>query len=208
MEDKKTSKSKNENQNNNSINQNNNIINSSKSNIINEKIDKKIIQKISNLLTDICEENTKEHKKEKFSYEICANIKPFISKNIPIISIKDYLERLCQYSKINSSTVILILIYIDILCNRNKLKLTYFNIHKLILGAMMAAIKYNEEGYYSIKFYGKLGGVSKAELCQLEYNFISLINFNLYVSEELFQKYNDYISSADSDEDDYFDDEY
>ena len=208
MEDKKTSKSKNENQNNNSINQNNNIINSSKSNIINEKIDKKIIQKISNLLTDICEENTKEHKKEKFSYEICVNIKPFISKNIPIISIKDYLERLCQYSKINSSTVILILIYIDILCNRNKLKLTYFNIHKLILGAMMAAIKYNEEGYYSIKFYGKLGGVSKAELCQLEYNFISLINFNLYVSEELFQKYNDYISSADSDEDDYFDDEY
>jgi hypothetical protein len=69
-------------------------------------------------------------------------------------------------------------------------------------------IKYNEEGYYSIKFYGKLGGVSKAELCQLEYNFISLINFNLYVSEELFKKYNDYISSADSDEDDYFDDEY
>ena len=190
--------------NNNSTTQNNIINVSSNSNDINEKINKKIIIKISDLLTNICEENTKDIKNEKNPF-----IKSFVSKNIPTISIKDYLERLSKYSKINSSTILLILIYIDRLCNIYKFKLSYFNIHKLILASMLIAVKYNEDDRYSIKFYAKLGGITKTELCSLEYNFISLLNFNLFVSEELYKKYNDYISSADEeDEDDYNDSDY
>ena len=187
--------SKNENENNNS--NNNNIICEFGSNI-NEKTEKTIIEKISDLLTDLCDENTHDYKNEKNPY-----IKPFLSKIIPNISIKDYLWRLCKYSKINLSTIILILIYIDRLCNIYKFKITYFNIHKLILASMIIAIKYNEDEYYSIKFYAKLGGVTKAEMNLLEYHFISLINFNLFITKELFNKYNDYISSADSEEDEY-----
>ena len=190
--------------NNNSTTQNNIINVSSNSNDINEKINKKIIIKISELLTNICDENTKDIKNEKNPF-----IKSFVSKNIPTISIKDYLERLSKYSKINSSTILLILIYIDRLCNIYKFKLSYFNIHKLILASMLIAVKYNEDDRYSIKFYAKLGGITKTELCSLEYNFISLLNFNLFVSEELYKKYNDYISSADEeDEDDYNDSDY
>ena len=66
---------------------------------------------------------------------------------------------------------------------------------------MVVAIKYNEDEYFSIKFYAKLGGVAKTEMIFLEYYFVSLINFNLYVKKELFAKYDDYISSADSEED-------
>ena len=68
---------------------------------------------------------------------------------------------------------------------------------------MIIAIKYNEDEYYSNKFYSKLGGVSVSEIVFLEYNFISLIHYKLFVNNELFKKYNDYISSADSDEDEY-----
>ena len=124
-------------------------------------------------------------------------------RNIPPISIKDYLERLCKYSKIDTSTIILILIYIDRICNIQKFKLTYYNVYKLILASMIIAIKYNEDEYYSNKFYSKLGGVSISEIVFLEYNFLSLIHYNLFVNNELFKKYNDYISSADSDEDEY-----
>ena len=148
--------------NNNSTTQNNIINVSSNSNDINEKINKKIIIKISELLTNICDENTKDIKNEKNPF-----IKSFVSKNIPTISIKDYLERLSKYSKINSSTILLILIYIDRLCNIYKFKLSYFNIHKLILASMIIAVKYNEDDRYSIKFYAKLGGITKTELCSL-----------------------------------------
>ena len=181
---------------NNINNFNDNQIQLFNSNNINEKSEIIIIKKISDLLSNICDENTKKFKKDKNQY-----IKPFLSNNIPQISIKDYLERLYKYSKINSSTIILILIYIDRICNIHKFKLTYFNIHKLILSSLIIAIKYNEDEYYSIKFYSKLGGVTKSELIYLEYSFIELINFNLFVKKELFNKYNDYISSADSDED-------
>ena len=167
-------------------------------NEINDNSEKIIIKKISDLLSDICDDNTKNLKIEKNLY-----IKPFLMRNIPPISIKDYLERLCKHSKINTSTIILILIYIDRICNIQKFKLTYYNVHKLILASMIIAIKYNEDEYYSNKFYSKLGGVSVSEIVFLEYNFISLIHYKLFVNNELFKKYNDYISSADSDEDEY-----
>ena len=174
------------------------IMQSVNQNEINDNSEKIIIKKISDLLSDICDDNTKNLKGEKNLY-----IKPFLMRNIPPISIKDYLERLCKYSKINTSTIILILIYIDRICNIQKFKLTYYNVYKLILASMIIAIKYNEDEYYSNKFYSKLGGVSISEIVFLEYNFLSLIHYNLFVNNELFKKYNEYISSADSDEDEY-----
>ena len=168
------------------------------------------LKKMSDLLTDICDESKKE---TNLFYK---PLKCFYS-NIPYISIKDYLEHIYKYSKINSSTIALILIYIDRICNVTialiliyidricnvtKCKLSYYIIHKLILGAMILAIKYNEDVFCSLKFYAKLGGISLNELYNLEVNFISLINFNLFVSDELFRKYNDYLLSSDSDDDD------
>ena len=171
-----------------------NITNSFNINPINENSEKKIIKKISDLFSNICQENTKNYNKENNSIT-----KPFLSIN-PSISINDYLDRLYKYSKMNISTVILILIYIDRISNINKFKLTYYTIHKLILSSMVVAIKYNEDQYYSIKFYAKLGGVTKTEMIFLEYYFVSLINFNLFIKKELFDKYDDYISSAESEE--------
>jgi hypothetical protein len=163
-------------------------------NFICDSPEKKTIIKITDLFSNICDDNTNEYKNENNKLE-----KPFLIRN-PSISIKDYLERLYKYTKMNSSTIILILIYIDRLCNINKFKLTYYNIHKLILSSMVVAIKYNEDEYYPMKIYAKLGGISKAEMCFLEYYFVSLIKFNLFVTKELFDKYNDYISSADEEE--------
>ena len=163
-------------------------------NFICDSPEKKTIIKITDLFSNICDDNTNEYKNENNKLE-----KPFLIRN-PSISIKDYLERLYKYTKMNSSTIILILIYIDRLCNINKFKLTYYNIHKLILSSMVVAIKYNEDECYPMKIYAKLGGISKAEMCFLEYYFVTLIQFNLFITKELFDKYNDYISSADEEE--------
>ena len=160
-----------------------------------------IIKKISELLEDICDENSKSFKNRSNGENF--NIKPFLSKNIPQISIKNYLERLYKHTKINCSTIILILIYIDRICNIQKFKLTYFNIHKFILASMIIAIKFNEDEQYTTKFYSKLGGVSIAEIIFLENNFFFLLNFNLFVKNELYKKYSDYILSANSEEDEY-----
>ena len=187
---------------NNSINKKNNInkINILESPSFNMNLDPrsleyKIIANISNTLVDSCDSNSKKFcivKNQKL-------ISPFTTANTPI-KIQDYLERLYKYCHINISTVILTLIYIDRLCNINKFKMTYFNIHKLILSSMLVAIKYNEDSYFSMIFYAKIGGVSKKEMIYLEFYFVTLIKFNLFVKNELFNKYNDYIFSNDDEE--------
>lgn len=156
----------------------------------------KIIDFVSELLSEICDE---EDSKLEKSFN---SIKPFLSKKIPPISIKEYLQRLIKYSKINNSTIILILIYIDRLCGNLKFKLNHFNIHKIILASFVLASKYNEDEIHSMNFYSKLGGVSKKEMIKLEYEFISLIDFDLSVDTELYNKYRDLISDFEEEEDD------
>ena len=193
---------------NNSINKKNNAnrinINDSPRSSINlnyRAVELKIIKNISNVFTEICDKNSKESNIEK-KHRI---IKPFLILNPPI-KIKDYLEQLYKYGNMSGSTIILMLIYIDRFCNINKIKLSYQIIHKLILSSLIIAIKYNEDEMYSLKVYARFGGVKKAELEFLEICFITCINFNLFVKEELFNKYYDYFADENSD-DDYEDEE-
>ena len=54
---------------------------------------------------------------------------------------------------------------------------------------MVIAIKFNEDNYYTSDFYAKLGGISKLEMNHLEYEFATMINFNLFIEEDLFYQY-------------------
>ena len=181
-------------------------INSSRSNLKNkdktsiiskseEYVPMKIIEIISDLLNNICEEN-----KDK-SENINKNIKPFMTESIPSLSIKDYLTRLSQFTKINESTIILILIYIDRIGKINKFILTYRNIYKLILASMVIAIKYNEDNFFSSEVYAKLGGLSVLELNYLEFQFLILIKFSLFIEKDLFNKYYYNLLSLQEEED-------
>ena len=60
---------------------------------------------------------------------------------------------------------------------------------------MIIAIKYNEDNYYSSEIYSKLGGISIKELNYLEFNFLILIKFSLFIEDDLFSKYYDNLIS-------------
>lgn len=178
----------------------------SKKNIIkdeiysNQKKNSRKIQIIADLLKDICEEG-KSNKEETLKI-----IKPFISKKIPSISINDYIERLFKYGKVSEEIFIFVLIYIDKVCGNHKINLNYNNIHKLIFASFIVSIKFNEDNYYSTNFYSKLGGVSKKEIIILEYEFLNLIDFKLFIDEKLFNKYKQNLENLDKDDED--DDDY
>ena len=159
------------------------------------------VEIISDLLNNICQENKSKKQKQNFL------LKSFINKNIPSISVKDYIFRLVKHSKINESTIIILLIYIDRICKINNFFLTYYNIHKLILAAFIIAIKYNEDNYYSMIIYSKIGGVTIAELNNLEFEFLKLIKFNLFIPEILYNKYYNDLMSLKSDSEEYENDE-
>ena len=151
---------------------------------------------IAELLTNICEEGKSNNESNLIL------LKPFISKKVPSITIKDYIERLLKYSKTFNEIVIIVLIYLDTICAKNKLNLNYYNIHKFIFAAFIVAIKFYEDDYYSIGYYAKLGGISKKEAISLEYEFLILIDFKLFVNQNLYDKYYNYLSSLNDDDED------
>ena len=150
-----------------------------------------LIKAISQTLTSILENN----KKLKNFKEILKNQgKMVFSANlIPNISIEDYLIRIQTYSNMETSTLILSLILIDRLCQISNLTLTYHNIHRIIFSAILISIKYNEDNYFDNKFYAEIAGVKLKELQLLEYNFISLLNFNIFIQDEIYDKYKQYL---------------
>ena len=150
-----------------------------------------LINSISNALTTILEENKKL---DNYNDILKKQKKMIFSANsVPNISIKDYLIRIQTYSGIEKSTLILSLIQIDHICKKADLILTYFNIHRILFGAVLISIKFNEDSYYDNKFYSEIAGVKLKELKMIEYTFLELNDFNVFVNGKEYEQYRQYL---------------
>jgi len=156
------------------------------------KCEKKIIKTISNIISEIVEEN----KSLDFSQETLEFQKKlsFFSKIPASVTIFKYIERIIKYTHIEESTFILALIYIDKICEYNDIVLTDGNIHRILFTSIIMAIKINEDDYYSNNYYSKVGGISVKELNILEYDFVRFIRYNLFVNLDVYEKYKIFIS--------------
>ena len=152
----------------------------------------KIINSISQVLIKICEENNSFPIQNEFKKRFPA----LFSEIMPKISLNDYISRIHEYSFQEKNTMILTLIYIDRLCELNHLYLTCYNIHRILFISNLIAIKYNEDSIYSNKYYSEIAGVSLEELNLMENYFVELIDFNLFVPEEEFKKYEEYLDAS------------
>ena len=115
----------------------------------------------------------------------------FTFKMKPGISLLSYLTRILKYLKIEYSTLIIAMIYIDRIC-KEKVFLNEFNIHRVMLISIYMAYTYNEDCIYDNKYLSLVSGLSKSEMLLLEEDFLDLIDFNLFVSEEIFEQYKKY----------------
>ena len=149
-----------------------------------------LINTLSVIFTDICKENDINPIINN------KNISLFLTDSIQTITINDYLQRLVKYTQVESSTLIAMLIYIDRLCELNNFIINSYNVYKILFSSLIIAIKYNEDEYYDNKFYAKVGGLTLKEMNNLEINYLSLIDFKLYISEEFFDNYFDNLIDA------------
>ena len=158
-----------------------------------------LIKAISQTLVSILDsskklKNYKEILKKQGKMAFNANF-------IPNISVEKYLIRIQTYGNMEKSTLIISLILIDRLCQISNLTLTYYNIHRILFTAILISIKYNEDSYYENKYYAEIAGVKLKELQLLEYNFVSLLQFNLFIQDELYKKYQLYLDNFDFEND-------
>ena len=132
----------------------------------------KIELNISEILTEISNQNAEiEYNPDD----------PFSSSIPPKVTLQYFLGRIKRYSEIEKSTLLIILIYVDRMCITSGIILNPHNIHRIILGCMILAIKYNEDEYYNNEYYAKVGGVSLDEMNDLEDASFNLIDHNLFI---------------------------
>lgn len=86
-----------------------------------------IVTSMISIITEIIRENMEPYK-AKLREE--QKLNSFFTKKIPSISIQGYLERILKYSKMEESTLILVLILIDKLSENSNFLLTDNNIHR------------------------------------------------------------------------------
>ena len=147
-----------------------------------------IVKEIAEILASIVLKN-KKNKKAKNENS------PFVHKNTPTISIYDYLLRIVYYSKIDKSTLIMSLIYIDKICLKKDIILTKYNVHRILFSSILASIKFNEDKIYDNLFYSKVAGISLKEINVLENKFLKIIDFDLFISKEVYEKYYNYLNN-------------
>ena len=137
-----------------------------------------------------------ENRKQKFyTSKIREQSKMIFSSNsIPKISILEYLNRIVNYTKIENSTLITAIIYLD-LVGQNEIYLTDYNIHILLLICILIAIKMNEDSIYTNDYYAQVAGISLKKLNKIEHEFLNMNKFKLFVDKDLFDKYQQYLSN-------------
>lgn len=114
------------------------------------------------------------------------------SENEEIISkmeIEEFIERIVNYLKIDNSLLVLSMMILDKILSNNFI-LTEKNVHKIIFMCFMETQKFFEDENYNNSDYAKVCGVSINELLLMEVSFMELINFNMFIKEEDYIKYN------------------
>lgn len=114
----------------------------------------------------------------------------FDSSRVPGITIYDYVARIHQYAECSDSCYTTAFIYIDRILQKNpSFVLSKRSAHRLIITAILLAIKYSDDTYADNLVYAKIGGVSLGELNSLEVEMLSLLQFGLYVHPQLYLQY-------------------
>ena len=110
----------------------------------------------------------------------------------PGLSLLNYLRRILHFLKLDFSTLIIAMIYIDRIC-KEKVFLNEFNIHRIMIIAIYIAYSYNEDKTYDNNYLSLVSGMSKNEILTLEEDFLELIEFKLFVNDEVYHQYKEYI---------------
>ena len=155
---------------------------------ISQDIKSKIIKSIVINLDELIIENRKNNEEKFIRHDL------FYLGHIPSISLSDYIHRLVKYTKMNISSLILSVIYLDKFCEAHKYILSLNNIHRLLLASCLLSIKFNEDITVNTKYYAEIAGVSVNDLNSLEFYLYVMLDFSLFVDYNYFQKYFDYFS--------------
>ena len=147
-----------------------------------------IINSIANNLQELINNNKKKGKEKFVRYDI------FYLDIIPLITLNDYIHHLFSKTKMEISTLIISIIYLDNFCDRYNYILSLHNIYKLLLAVCLLSIKFNEDTFIGFEEYAEIGGVDAKDLSILESRMVISLEYSFYVDDKIYWEYFEYFS--------------
>lgn len=148
-----------------------------------------LIESISSLIEDTIKRNLARKKYSKKSIFFSENA------NIPDISIYNFIFYIYSYLNLEFSSIVLSLISINRLLERSKDQLSINNFYKLFITSCLLNSKLNEDSSYDYEFYALAGKIDKNELIFLEQEFLKIIDYKLFVNDEVYRRYFEFIKN-------------
>jgi len=137
---------------------------------------------IANLIRVFAEQHLRTHNS---SIETAFDTTP-----IPVLSPCKYAYFLFTAFHYSSSTALYTLIYMQRIAHvHTHVQITPYTIHRLILSAFFVASKYVEDHCESRQNVAYVSGVQVEDLKVLEFSFLQMTSFQLYVPQEVFDEY-------------------
>jgi len=108
----------------------------------------------------------------------------------PKVNITKYLTRIHKYFRCSDECFVLALAYVDrVVKSRSELQVTTLTCHRLLLASCVVAAKFHDDEYVSNEYYAKVGGIELAELNALEAEFLTLLDWRLFVCPREYNLY-------------------
>lgn len=98
------------------------------------------------------------------------------------------MRRLVNYTQCSPAAFVVMLVYLERIAGINgRLRITAFNLHRLLVTTLMLACKTLDDQSYSTLHYAKVGGIPTArEMNRLELQYLRYVDFRMHVPVELF----------------------
>ena len=148
-----------------------------------------LIGALSSIIEDTIKRNRDKKKFSKKTVFFCEDSK------IPNISLYNYIFNIYSYLNLNFSSILLSLISINRLLDCTKDQLSKNNFYKLFITSCLLNSKQNEDTIYGYDIYATAGKIDKNELIYLERIYFELIDYKLFVNDEIYRRYYDFIKS-------------
>ncbi|MFJ1269236.1 cyclin [Legionella lytica] len=113
----------------------------------------------------------------------------FNGNKIPSISVPDYLRRHIEHLPLKEVDIIGMFVLLERYLKTTTTKLTLTNVHRLITSCIYVSHKTLNDDCYSLSTYAQIGGVSSAELRNLELCLLFSIDFDIGVTPAIYTSY-------------------
>ncbi|KAJ2396174.1 Pho80p cyclin [Coemansia sp. RSA 2559] len=143
----------------------------------------KLTQVVANMFTQVVQHNDRLP---------TGTQKPtrFHSRAPPNISISEYMLRITKYASLEPACLLLLLIYVDRICERNPaFTISSLTVHRFLIAASTVACKTLCDAYCTNSHYAKVGGISMHELNSLEVEMLRMMGWHLIATQEQLEQY-------------------